>query len=436
MTRSGRAGLWHTGPDGEGAMTRWDESDRYVIITSDAHGGAALADYRPFLAPAWRDDFDAWLAGVAMPWFDVNDASNWDSDLRLAAMDGDGVSAEIVFPNTLPPFFDILAHLSGVPRDRAAFDRKWAGLQAHNRWLVEFCRHAPLRRRGIVQLLPNDVETAVDELRWAAGTGVVAGVMLPAVPPNHVVEPYFHERYDPLWSASVETGLPVHQHQGTGSPDVGADAPVGNSIFFTELDQWTQRTMHHLIVGGVFERHPALQVVWTEMWGLRWVVEELAHMTLRLRNVQSRFGGDPRTLNYSRTFGSPVVDGLSLTPLEYFRRNCMIGASMLPRHEVRYCGVLGVDRIMWGTDAPHPEGSAPYTTAALRATLFDVAEPDCRMMLAGNAARTYGFDLDALAPIGAAIGPLVDEVARPLDTWPDHPGVAFQGEDPLEAVLR
>jgi hypothetical protein len=43
-------------------MAAWDESDRYVIITSDAHGGAALADYRPFLAPAWRDDFDAWLA--------------------------------------------------------------------------------------------------------------------------------------------------------------------------------------------------------------------------------------------------------------------------------------------------------------------------------------------------------------------------------------
>ena len=37
--------------------------------------------------------------------------------------------------------------------------------------------------------------------------------------------------------------------------------------------------MHHLIVGGVFERHPQLQVVWTEMWGLRWVVEALASRT-------------------------------------------------------------------------------------------------------------------------------------------------------------
>ena len=62
--------------------------------------------------------------------------------------------------------------------------------------------------------------------------------------------------------------------------------------------------MLHLIVGGVFERHPTLQAVWTEMWGLRWAVEELAHMTLRLRNVQSKYAGDPRALNYALTFGS------------------------------------------------------------------------------------------------------------------------------------
>ena len=408
--------------------------DRYLIVTSDAHAGAAMADYKAYLDPRWHTEFDEWLAGVVMPWVDVRDTSNWDNEVRLAQMDADGVSGEIIFPNTLPPFFDILAHLSGVPRDRATFERKWAGLQAHNRWLVDFCREVPVRRRGIVQLLPNDIDAAVDELRWAAATGNVAGVMLPAIPANHDVEPYFHPRYDPLWAACVETGLPVHQHQGTGSPDVGTD-PVATTIFFTELELWTKRTMHHLVVGGVFERHPELQVVWTEMWGLRWVVEELAQMTLRLRNVQSRYAGQPRALNYSQTFGSEVVDRLSLTPLEYFQRNCRIGASMLPRHDVTYCGVLGVDRIMWGTDAPHPEGSAPRTTDALRATLYDMPESDLRAMLGETAAAVYGFDLTALAPIAAAVGPTIAEVAEPLTEWPELPGVAFAPEDPLEAVL-
>jgi predicted TIM-barrel fold metal-dependent hydrolase len=414
-------------------VARSHPSDRYLLVTSDAHAGAAMADYKPYLDARWHEEFDAWVAGVVMPWVDVRDTSNWDNDVRLAQMDADGVSGEIIFPNTLPPFFDILAHLSGVPRDRATFERKWAGLQAHNRWLVDFCGEAPARRRGIVQLLPNDLDVAIAEVHWAASTGAAAGVMLPAIPANHDVEPYFDPRYDPLWSACVETGLPVHQHQGTGAPDVGPD-PIATTIFFTELELWTKRTLHHLVVGGVFERHPELQVVWTEMWGLRWVVEELAQMTVRLRNVQSKYAGGPG-LNYSQTFGSPVVDGLSLTPLEYFRRNCSIGASMLPRHDVKYCGVLGTDRIMWGTDAPHPEGSAPHTTEALRATLFDVPEADLRVMLGENAARRYGFDLDALTPIAAVVGPTVEEVSQPLTHWPELTGVAFTSEDPLEALL-
>jgi predicted TIM-barrel fold metal-dependent hydrolase len=294
---------------------------------------------------------------------------------------------------------------------------------------------APVRRRGIAQLLPNDIDAAVAEIEWAADTGVIAGVMLPAIPPNHVVQPFFHERYDPLWAACAATGLPVHQHQGTGSPDVGADQPVGRSIFFTELELWTRRTMHHLIVGGVFERHPELQVIWTEMWGLRWAVEELAQMTRHLPKVQRRYAGQEAALNYSAVFGSDVADGLSLTPLEYFGRNCSIGASMLPRHDVRYCGVLGVDRILWGTDSPHPEGSAPWTIEALRYTLHDVPVSELRAMLGGNAAARYGFDLDDLTPIAAAVGPLVADVARPLTDRPVHTGVAFSGDDPLEAAL-
>ena len=56
-------------------------------------------------------------------------------------------------------------------------------------------------------------------------------------------------------------------------------------------------------------------------------------------------------------------------------------------------------------------------------------------MLGKNAARRYGFDFDALAPIAAVVGPSVDEVRRPLTEWPELPGVAFTPEDPLEALL-
>jgi hypothetical protein len=34
-------------------------------------------------------------------------------------------------------------------------------------------------------------------------------------------------------------------------------------------------------------------------------------------------------------------------------------------------------------------------------------------MLGGNAARLYGFDLDALAPLAQRFGPSVEEIHRP-----------------------
>jgi predicted TIM-barrel fold metal-dependent hydrolase len=417
------------------ATSRWDGIDRYMILSSDAHAGAPMAAYKDYLPARWHDEFDAWLAAVVNPWVDVNDTRNWRSANRVEAMDAEGVTGEILFPNTLPPFYDIAAHLSGVPRDRREFERRWAGLQAHNRWLVEFGNEEPLRRRGLIQLLPNDIDAAVAEMRWAREHEVVGGVMIPAIPPNHVVEPFFHERYEPLWRTAAELGLPLHQHQGSGSPDVGSDQTVGRSVFYVDLELWTRLTLSHLIVGGVFERHPDLTVVWTEMHGLRWVVEDLERITRQLRVVQSRWARVPGQFNLSRTFGSPVTEGLSLTPFEYFRRNCYVGASMLPHSDVRYVDVLGTDRIMWGHDFPHEEGSCGRSTDSLRRNFHDFPVADCRQMFAGTAAKVYRFDLERLTPIAARVGPPVDLVHTPLEQLPVSKGSAFWASNEMLDVL-
>lgn len=157
-------------------MDAWNTLDRLMIISSDAHAGALPEHYRSYLPSQWHDQFDEWLAQLTMHWFDITDDRNWDPPARMRALDDEGVTGEVIFPNTLPPFYDILAHLSGVPRDRADFERRWAGLQAHNRWLVDFCSDAPDRARGLIQLLPNDVEAAVDEMEWASSRSVFGNV--------------------------------------------------------------------------------------------------------------------------------------------------------------------------------------------------------------------------------------------------------------------
>jgi hypothetical protein len=86
---------------------------------------------------------------------------------------------------------------------------------------------------------------------------------------------------------------------------------------------------------------------------------------------------------------------------------------------------------MWGQDYPHTEGTYPYTREALRHTFASVPTDEVAAMLGENAARVYGFDLDALAPIAARVGPTVEEVATPLDEIPaDAYSVAFTGEKP------
>lgn len=417
-------------------MDTWSSIDRLMIISSDAHAGALPRHYRAYLPSRWHGEFDEWLAQITMPWFDMSDDRNWDSAQRMRALDDEGVAAEVIFPNTLPPFYDILAHLSGVPRDRADFERRWAGLQAHNRWLVDFCTDAPERSRGLIQLLPNDVDAAVEEMKWAAEHAVIGGVMLPAVPPNHMVEPYYHERYDPLWHSAARLQLPVHQHQGSGSPDPSPGQDAAKAVTYVDHELWTRLTMSHLIVGGVFDRHPDLTVIWTEMPGLRWVVEDLERMTRQLQVVQSRYADIPHQLNFAGVFGTATTDALELTPFEYFQRNCYVGASILSPHEVHWIDVLGADRIMWGHDFPHPEGAIGNTVDGLRANFAEVDDATLRMLLAGTAARVYHFDLEALTPIAARIGPPADAVHAPLDRAPDSVGSPFWDPSELTSQLN
>jgi predicted TIM-barrel fold metal-dependent hydrolase len=110
------------------------------------------------------------------------------------------------------------------------------------------------------------------------------------------------------------------------------------------------------------------------------------------------------------------------TATEYFAQNCWIGASMPGPRDVEARHAVGVDKFMWGSDYPHDEGSYPETTRALRRAFRDVDHESTAAMLGGNAARLYGFDLDALAPLAQRFGPTVAEVHRPRQPRDDHEG--------------
>jgi hypothetical protein len=94
---------------------------------------------------------------------------------------------------------------------------------------------------------------------------------------------------------------------------------------------------------------------------------------------------------------------------------------------------IGVEKIMWGSDYPHFEGTTPYTREALRYTFSGVPPGEVAAMVGGNAAAVYGFDLDALAPLVDRIGPTLAEVAEPLPVVPaDARSTVFE-PDPIRA---
>ena len=121
-------------------------------------------------------------------------------------------------------------------------------------------------------------------------------------------------------------------------------------------------------------------------------------------------------------FSNNAVAKLDMLPSEYWARNCYLGASQMVRRITDSRNVIGVDRIMWGADYPHHEGTFPNSKVALRLNFNGVPEAEVREMTSGIAARLYGFDLDLLQPIADRVGPTVGEIATPVadDEVPRH----------------
>ena len=82
--------------------------DRYVVISADGHAGGDVPDYRPYLEAALARGLrrlGRHLRGALPGPPGRPRQTNWDSDLRLTDLEAQGLAAEVIFPNTIPPFF-------------------------------------------------------------------------------------------------------------------------------------------------------------------------------------------------------------------------------------------------------------------------------------------------------------------------------------------
>jgi predicted TIM-barrel fold metal-dependent hydrolase len=179
--------------------------------------------------------------------------------------------------------------------------------------------------------------------------------------------------------------------------------PEDTITFLLEVTWYAHRAFYQLILGGALERHPDMQLVFTEQ-GTAWIPDELARLDGFFARMKQSNGSQ------EQVWGEAVMKTLSLSPSEYWARQCHVGASFIRPIELGVRHQVGVDRIMWGSDYPHKEASTPYSREAIALSFAGIPRDEVEMMLSKNAAKLYGFDLDFLRPIADRIGPKVADV--------------------------
>ena len=308
----------------------------------------------------------------------------FDAGVRVKDLDADGVAGEVIFPQMVTFGGGLIQY-----RDAVSPEHNLAGIRAYNRWLADFCGTNPGRHAGVALINVDDIQVTVQEIRNAKEMGLWGGVLLPTATGEHPF--YHHPRYEPIWAVCEELEMPLHSHSGW-SPDYG-DAECATAMYISEVEMWAHRAFTALVWSGAFERHENLKFVFTES-GCSWILE-----TLRLLE----FKADLPIFKY-------FSKDLSLRPSEYFARQCYIGASFMSPNEGKDRHKIGLDKLMWGTDYPHLEGTWPNTMKVLRETFADYPEDEIRALLGTTAANVYGFDLELLGALTDRIGPRLSDI--------------------------
>jgi len=265
-------------------------------------------------------------------------------EARLPVMDKQGVDTAIVLP-TMGVGVEEDLHADFPP------DVTYANLEAFNRWLAEdWGFGADGRVIGVPLLSLLDPDLAVAELDRVLADGARLVHLRPGpIYGRSPADPI----YDPFWSRLEEAGVPVAFHLAdsqytdlfsTHWGEYGRPA-VHRVSAFQRMTCFGERpivdTLSALVLHNLFGRHPGIKVVSIEN-GSEWV----AHL---LKNMDKAAGS---VLPESWLFGAPPDK-----PSAVFREHVYV----VPFHEEDVAGLIdtiGVDRVLFGSDWPHPEGLA------------------------------------------------------------------------------
>jgi uncharacterized protein len=218
-------------------------------------------------------------------------------------------------------------------------------LEAVNTWMSSRVADTGGRIMAAATVRLDDLDWAIRELTRMRARGSRTFLMSsePAgeVPPNH-------PDYDRFWSAVVDLGLVPIVHVGM-SPAIYHPAWANTNdpglirvISVLQPCQQALVFLNAVVLGGVFERHPELTVVFSEH-GIDWITPATARMdALATPGLSPLLLGDYK---------------LPLSPGEYVRRNVRVSPLPAP-HESPVSTLAALPTVpVFSSDYPHFEGN-------------------------------------------------------------------------------
>jgi predicted TIM-barrel fold metal-dependent hydrolase len=334
----------------------WDEAVRqHKAAEVAARGG------RPPLAIEDFVDMEA-----------ANDPGHFEPQAKLAAMDRDGVQAEVIFP-------EIGGNKICSPKYMGADWKE--GIKGFNQAMADFAAYSPSRLLTAYQMPISDIPFAVSEVERLAQQGARCVQVHPY--PSELGLPDVHDpSYEPLWSAVSEANLTVMNHLEIKASmlEIFKRDPTPQRGIYTMLPSiGLAETILFWILTGTMEKFPKLRVMFVEP-GLGWLpwlfekLDERMHMHYRF-------------------------PGVTKLPSETFKTQ--MGATFMyePTGQKAAYDAFGPEPLFWSTDFPHPATCWPNSQKQVKSQFAEAGLPEDarRKIIYENAQKLFGLGQEVSA---------------------------------------
>ncbi|MET0240278.1 MAG: amidohydrolase family protein [Sphingobium sp.] len=315
------------------------------------------------------------LGKLAFDNYDEIDPGSYDLTSRLQAMDAMGVWAQICFQNGGVTQAGSLVALNDEPLAMAI-------TQIYNNACADRMKASGGRIYGMGTLPYWDKNLSIKEMRRMIDIGV-KGVVLPDRP-ERLSEGYVGTdgKVSHFWEEIFEmcdaTGTPLNFHLNAS---LDANSAIWDNLGFDQRlpihallhHIGCAATMSNFMVSGILDRYPNLKIGLIES-GAGWVpfwLEAMEHQLSEFRTAENR--------------------GLKMSPKEYFKQHFWVSFWFETVAPTKLLDEIGVDKLMFETDYPHPTSLYPGVQDKLVSILGDQPYATRKQVLETNAVNLYNL---------------------------------------------